>query len=53
MKVISHDGGIPADGLDLLIDVAKRDAKLSREIPISDVADFSMLKEVQKELGIR
>ena len=53
VKVISIDGGIPADGLKLLIDQAKRDAKINREIPISDVADFSILNEVQKELGLR
>jgi ABC-type nitrate/sulfonate/bicarbonate transport system substrate-binding protein len=53
VKVISADGGIPADGLNLLIDQAKRDAKISREIPIGDVADFSILKELQKELGLR
>ena len=52
VKVISNDGSIPADGLKLLIDVAKKDAKISREIPISDVADFTILKEVQKELGL-
>lgn len=53
VKVISNDGGIPTDGLSLLIDLAKKDAKISREISISDVADFSILKEVQKELGLR
>jgi NitT/TauT family transport system substrate-binding protein len=53
VKVISIDGGIPADGLKLLIDQAKRDAKISREIPIGDVADFGILNEVQKELGLR
>jgi ABC-type nitrate/sulfonate/bicarbonate transport system substrate-binding protein len=53
VKVISPDGGIPADGLNLLIDQAKKDAKINREIPISEVADFSILKEVQKELGLR
>jgi NitT/TauT family transport system substrate-binding protein len=53
VKVISADGGIPADGLNLLIDQAKKDAKINREIPISEVADFSILKEVQKELGVR
>jgi len=53
VKVISPDGGIPGDGLNLLIELAKRDAKISREIPISEVADFSILKEVQKELGLR
>jgi NitT/TauT family transport system substrate-binding protein len=53
VKVISADGGIPADGLNLLIDQAKKDAKITREIPLSEVADFTMLREVQKELGLR
>jgi ABC-type nitrate/sulfonate/bicarbonate transport system substrate-binding protein len=53
VKVISIDGGIPADGLKLLIDQARRDAKISREIPIGEVADFGILNEVQKELGLR
>jgi len=53
VKVISHDGGIPADGLNLLIDQAKKDVKITREIPLSEVADFSILREVQKELGLR
>jgi hypothetical protein len=53
VKVISHDGSIPADGLNLLIDQAKKDVKITRDIPISEIADFSILKEVQKELGPR
>jgi ABC-type nitrate/sulfonate/bicarbonate transport system substrate-binding protein len=53
VKVISMDGGIPADGLKLLIEQAKRDGKISREISIGDVADFGILNEVQKELGLR
>jgi NitT/TauT family transport system substrate-binding protein len=53
VKVISHDGGIPADGLNLLIDQAKKDVKITREIPLSEIADFSILREVQKELGLR
>jgi hypothetical protein len=53
VKVISHDGGIPADGLSLLIDQAKKDAKVTRDIPLSEIADFNILREVQKELGFR
>jgi NitT/TauT family transport system substrate-binding protein len=53
VKVISADGGIPADGLNLLVDQAKRDGKITREVPIADIADFSILREVQKELGLR
>jgi ABC-type nitrate/sulfonate/bicarbonate transport system substrate-binding protein len=51
-KIISQDGGIPGDGLNLLVDLAKKDAKISREIPMSEVADFTILQEVQKELGL-
>src|SRR5919108_3246090 len=53
VKVISHDGGIPADGLNLLIDQAKKDVKVTRDIPLSEIADFTILREVQKELGLR
>jgi NitT/TauT family transport system substrate-binding protein len=53
VKVISHDGGIPADGLNLLIDQAKKDVKITREIPLSEIADFTILREVQKELALR
>ncbi len=53
VKVISHDGGIPEDGLKFLIEQAKRDAKITREVPLSEIADFSILREIQKELGLR
>jgi NitT/TauT family transport system substrate-binding protein len=53
VKVISPDGGIPDDGLKLLIEQASRDAKVTREVPLSEIADFSILREVQKELGLR
>ena len=53
VKVISPDGGIPDDGLKILIDQAKRDVKVTREVPVSDIADFTLLREVQKELGLR
>jgi NitT/TauT family transport system substrate-binding protein len=53
VKVISSDGSIPTDGLNLLIDQAKKDVKVTRDIPVSEIADFSILREVQKELGLR
>jgi NitT/TauT family transport system substrate-binding protein len=53
VKIISPDGSIPEDGLKLLIDQAKRDAKITRDVPPNEVADFSILREVQKELGLR
>jgi NitT/TauT family transport system substrate-binding protein len=53
VKVISNDGGIPEDGLKFLIEQAKRDAKITREIALSEIADFGILREIQKELGLR
>ena len=53
VKVISHDGGIPEDGLKFLIEQAKRDAKITREVALSEIADFGILREIQKEIGLR
>ena len=53
VKVISPDGGIPDDGLKLLIDQARRDVKITRDVAPSEIADFTIVREVQKELGLR
>ena len=47
------DGSLPEDGLRLLIEEAKKAAKVSREIASSEVVDLSILREAQKELGIK
>jgi NitT/TauT family transport system substrate-binding protein len=51
-KIYGDDLTLPEDGLRLLIDEARKNAKLNREVSIDQVADLSILKEVQKELGI-
>jgi ABC-type nitrate/sulfonate/bicarbonate transport system substrate-binding protein len=53
VKVISYDGGIPEDGLKLLVEQAKRDSKITRDVALSEIADFGILREIQKELGLR
>lgn len=53
VKVISPDGDIPEDGLNFLVEQAKRDAKITRDIPMGEIADFGILREIQKELGLR
>lgn len=53
VKIISPDGSIPDDGLKILIDQAKRDVKVTRDVPLAEIADFTLLREVQKELGLR
>ena len=48
----SEDGTVPEDGLRVVIEEAKKNAKVSREVSINQVADLSMLKEAQREVGI-
>jgi ABC-type nitrate/sulfonate/bicarbonate transport system substrate-binding protein len=52
-KAFNEDGSLPEDGLRLLIDEAKKAAKISREITSSEFVDLSILKEAQRELGIQ
>jgi ABC-type nitrate/sulfonate/bicarbonate transport system substrate-binding protein len=53
VRTFSEDLNLPDGGLRLLIDEAKRVGKVSREVSLSEVADLSILKEAQRELGTR
>jgi len=53
LKAFTENGSVPEDGLRLLIEEAKKAAKVSREVSLADVADLSILGEAQKELGIK
>jgi NitT/TauT family transport system substrate-binding protein len=53
VKTFSEDLNLPDSGLRLLIDEAKRVAKVNREVSLSEVADLSILREAQKDLGIK
>jgi len=52
-KAFNEDGSLPEDGLRLLIEEAKKATKLSREVASSEVADLSILRDAQRELGIK
>lgn len=53
VKTFSDDLNLPDGGLRLLIDEAKRAAKVTREVSLSDVAELSILREAQREMGIK
>ena len=53
VKTFSEDLNLPDGGLRLLIDEAKRVAKVSREVSLSEVADLSILRDAQREMGIK
>jgi len=51
-KAFTEDGTLPENGLRMAIEEAKRVGKVERDVSFSEVADLSILREAQKELGI-
>jgi ABC-type nitrate/sulfonate/bicarbonate transport system substrate-binding protein len=52
-KAINDDGSVSESGLRMIIEEIKELAKVNREIPLSEVADLSILREAQTELGFK
>ena len=52
-NLFNADGAVPEDGLKLVIDQARRSAKVAREVAPGDVADLTFLRQAQAELGIK
>jgi NitT/TauT family transport system substrate-binding protein len=53
VAVINPDGTILEEGLRLVIEQAKTEAKITRQVSPSEVSDVTILRAVQKELGIK
>ena len=53
VKVYNEDASTCEKGLRLVIDETKKNMKISREVPLSEIADLSSLREAQRELGSR
>jgi NitT/TauT family transport system substrate-binding protein len=52
-NLFNADGAVPHDGLRLVIDQARRSAKVTREVTSAEVADLTLLRQAQGELGIK
>ena len=52
-NLFNVDGAVPEDGLKLVIEQARRNAKVIREIMPNEVVDLTFLHEAQAELGIK
>jgi NitT/TauT family transport system substrate-binding protein len=52
-KVFSSDGNIPQEGLRMVVEQAKAELRLTRDVPLSEIVDLAPLRAAQKELGIR
>jgi hypothetical protein len=53
LKIFSEDGSMSESGLKLVIDQGREAMKIERPVTLSEVADFSIIRQVQKELGIK
>jgi ABC-type nitrate/sulfonate/bicarbonate transport system substrate-binding protein len=53
IKGFNLDGSMPEDGFRRLLDDTKRLMKIDREVALSEVSDLSILREAQRELGIK
>jgi ABC-type nitrate/sulfonate/bicarbonate transport system substrate-binding protein len=52
-NLFNADGAVPEEGLKLVIEQARRGAKVTREVAPVDVVDLTFLHEAQAELGIQ
>jgi len=52
-NLFNADGAVPEDGLKLVIDQARRSAKVTRQVAPGEVVDLTFLREAQSELGIK
>jgi NitT/TauT family transport system substrate-binding protein len=52
-NLYNADGAVPEDGLRLVIDQARRNAKIGREVMAVEVSDLTFLRQAQLELGIK
>ena len=53
VRIFNDDGNLSDAGLRLIIDEAKKTAKIDRDIALNEIADLSILRQAQKELAIK
>ena len=53
VKSFNDDGSVSDTGLRIAIDEARKATNITREVAFSEVADFSVLREAQREMGSR
>jgi ABC-type nitrate/sulfonate/bicarbonate transport system substrate-binding protein len=53
VNAFSVDGGIPEEGMRVVLEGLRKSMNLGRQIQLSDVADMAPLLEAQRELGLK
>jgi len=52
-KVYNEDPSVCEKGLRVMIEERKQTLKINRDVPLSEVADLSLIREAQREMGIK
>ncbi len=52
MRVLTRDASVRPESVQLLIDLARENAKVSRPVAVAEVVDFTFLDKARKELGL-
>ena len=50
-RVLAKDGLVSNDSIQLLVDLARESAKVSRPIKAAELLDYSFLEKARRELG--
>ena len=53
MRVITKDGSVKSESIQVLIDLVRENAKVARPVTVNQVVDFSFLEKAQKELTLK
>jgi hypothetical protein len=52
-RVLTKDAYVKPESVQVLIDLARESAKVTRPVAVSEVVDYSFLDRARKELGIK
>ena len=53
VKAFDDDGTACEKGIRVAMEESTKALKINRDVPLSEVADLSILRETQRELGIK
>jgi NitT/TauT family transport system substrate-binding protein len=53
MRVITKDGYVKPESIQVLIDLVRENAKVARPVTVNQVVDFTFLEKAQRELGLK
>jgi NitT/TauT family transport system substrate-binding protein len=53
MRVITKDGSVKPESIQVLIDLVRENSKVARPVPVTEVVNSTFLEKAQRELGLK